>query len=586
MPHYATARLARGQILIPALVVLSVVFILTGALLANTTATFTLSERTLKDSQVLNFAEAGVDFAIRSLNESGTVTETETTLGNGTFIVRDLTGSGNQREIESTGYFPNATNPKIVKRLRVNAQITGESVEFFYGVQVGGGGLQMANSAQINGNVFSNGNIIGANSAKIMGDVVVAGGLGDTPTLEWASENADQFFATSSSNRDIAQSFTATTTGNVSKVAVFLGKVGSPTNSLTVRIATDNAGRPSTNSLGTTTIPATSVGLTPSFVEATFSSAPVPTVTNGSKYWLVLDYNSNSATSYWNWRKDASDAYPNNTGKYTSNCCSGNPTWSNAGGDLTFRVWIGGNATKIQDMQIGDASSGNAHANEFVNTTVHGTLCPNQYCTVDNQSQQPLPISDGVITDWKNIAEAGGVQNGDYNLSGSQTVSLGPKKIVGDMILSNQSILTLTGTVWVTGNVYVSNTSRMKLDPGYGSSSGVMVSDGVYTISNETGFEGSGEAGSYIMLLAARDAKTEISIYASNPSVGVVYYAGKSQIQFSNLAQAKEATAWGITMSNNTVVNYESGLANIFFTSGPGGGWSVESGSWREVQGN
>ena len=168
MPHYATARLARGQILIPALVVLSVVFILTGALLANTTATFTLSERTLKDSQVLNFAEAGVDFAIRSLNESGTVTETETTLGNGTFIVRDLTGSGNQREIESTGYFPNATNPKIVKRLRVNAQITGESVEFFYGVQVGGGGLQMANSAQINGNVFSNGNIIGANSAKIM----------------------------------------------------------------------------------------------------------------------------------------------------------------------------------------------------------------------------------------------------------------------------------------------------------------------------------------------------------------------------------------------------------------------------------
>lgn len=586
MEHYATARLARGQILIPALVVLSVVFILTGALLASTTTTFTLSERTLKDSQVLNFAEAGVDFAIRSLNDSGSVAETETTLGNGTFIVRDLTGSGNQREIESTGYFPNAANPKIVKRLRANVQISGESVEFFYGVQVGGGGLTMSNSAQINGNVFSNGSILGANSARIMGDVVVAGGLSDTPTLEWASENADQFFATSSSNRDIAQSFTATATGNVSKISVFLGKVGNPTSNLTVRIATDNAGRPATNNLGTTTISATSVGLTPSFVEATFGAAPVPTVTNGSKYWLILDYNSNSATNYWNWRKDASDAYPDNTGKYTSNCCSGNPTWSNAGGDLAFRVWIGGSATKIQDIQIGDASSGSAHANQFVNTTVHGTLCPNQYCTVDNQSQQPLPISDGVITDWKNTAEAGGVQNGNYNLSGSQTASLGPQKIVGDMILSNQSVLTLTGTVWVTGNVYVSNTSRIRLDPGYGASSGVMVTDGVYTISNETGFEGSGEAGSYIMLLTARDAKTQISIYASNPSVGVVYYAGKSQIQFSNFAQAKEATAWGITMSNNTVVNYESGLANVFFTSGPGGGWSVQSGSWREVQSN
>ncbi len=586
MPHCETARGLRGQILIPALVVLSIIFILTGALLTNTTATFNISARTLKDSQVLNFAEAGVDFAVRSLNESGTVTETETTLGNGTFIVRDLTGSGNRREIESTGYFPNFANPKVVKRLRTTVRITGESVQFFYGVQVGGGGLTMSNSAQVNGNVFSNGNVIGANSALIMGDVVVAGGLNDTPTLEWTSENADHFFATSSSNRDSAQSFSATATGTVSKIAVFLGKIGNPTSSLTVRIATDNAGQPSTSSLGTTTIPTASVGLTPSFVEATFSSDPLPTVTNGSKYWLVLDYNSNSASNYWNWRKDASDAYPNNTGRYTSNCCSGNPTWSNAGGDLAFRVWIGGIPTKIQDIQIGDPSSGSAHANQFVNTTVHGTLCPNQYCIVDNLSQQPLPISDGVIEDWKNAAEAGGVLTGDYNMSGTQTASLGPKKIVGDMTLSNQSLLTLTGTVWVTGNVYVSNTSRIKLDSGYGSSSGLMVSDGVYTISNQTGFEGSGAQGSYIMLLTARDAKTEISIYASNPSVGVVYYAGKSQIQFSNFSNAKEATAWGITMSNNTVINYELGLANIFFSSGPGGGWSVESGSWREVQSN
>jgi hypothetical protein len=49
----------------------------------------------------------------------------------------------------------------------------------------------------------------------------------------------------------------------------------------------------------------------------------------------------------------------------------------------------------------------------------------------------------------------------------------------------------------------------------------------------------------------------------------------------SNNAGAKEVTAYGIDMDNNATVTYESGLADIEFSTGPSGGYSVDY--WRQV---
>jgi len=578
--------LGKGHVLIFTITVLGIIFALTGIILVLVQYENYSSQRSYISKQALNLSEAGVDLAVRELNANGNYSGETFTLGQGEITIT-VSGSGSNRTIEATTYIPNSTNPRAQRTVRAQAQIDSEEVEFFYGIQVGGGGLSMQNSTRVNGNVYSNGNITGNNTPVITGDVVVAGGLSDNPAVEHASHNSDQYFATSSSNRDIAQSFHATAAGTLPKVSVFLAKVGNPTNNLTVRIATDVAGRPNTSSLASSTIPSPTIGTTASWIDVTFNSPA--TLTNGTKYWIVLDYSTNNATNHWNWRKDNTDSYVNNTGRYTSNCCSGSPTWTDVGGDLAFRVWIGGTVTGIRGpITIGSASSGTGRANEFVNTNgnvvIHGSNCPNQYCIVENPPAQALPISDGVVTDWKNDAAAGGTQTGNYYLSGTQTASLGPKKIIGDMFLSNSSILTLTGTVWVTGNVYVSNDSTLKLDSSYGPNSGLMVSDGVYTISNEVQIQGSGSNGSYIMLLTDRNATSQVSIYVSNASTAVIYYSGKSLIQFSNEAQAKEATAWGITMSNSATVTYESGLQNASFTSGPGGGWAIKPGSWQEIR--
>lgn len=565
-----------GYVLVFVLTLMAIMFVLTTVSFNLVHYEATTTNRSYSSRQALNLAESGIEQAIRALNANSNYPgETNTTLGNGMFTTT-VTGTGASRTITSVGYIPNATDPRVTRTVKAEAILGGTSAEFFYGIQVDGGGVSINNSSSINGNVYSNGNIIGTNSGTITGDATVAGAISDTPTIEHVTSDADQFFATTNDNRDIAQSFTATASDNLSKISLLLAKVGDPSSNLTVRLAADVGGQPDTASIASSVIPHVSVGSTPSWIDVTFSA--LPALTNGTKYWIVLDYNSHSDTNHWNWRKDSSNSYANNTGVSSSNCCSGSPTWTNVGGDLIFRVWIGGAVTRIEGMTIG----GTARANQFVNTSVHGSNCPNPYCIISNPAGETLPISDGNVADWQADALAGGTLTGDYTLSGTEQANLGPKKIVGNLTVTNSAILTMTGTLWVTGNVSFTNSAIVRLDSGYGSNSGIIIADGTITVANTVQFQGA-DVGSYVLLLTTRDAKNETSIFVSNNSTGVIYYAGRSWIQFTNTASAKEATAWGIRLDNNSSITYESGLANTNFTSGPGGGWSLKKGSWRNI---
>src|SRR3989344_1290140 len=461
-----------------------------------------VAEESKKSRFTFFAAEAGIDDAIYRLFRNKLLSSNFSVSLNGAtagIAVTDVSAS--QKEIKAFGDFSGRE-----RALRSNVETGITNVSFFYGVQVGDGGLSMGNSSRVSGNVFSNGNITGNNSAKITGDATVAGGIFDTASAEWTTHDSDHFFATVSTNRDIAQSFVANATDNLNKVSVYLGKVGSPSGNITLKIANDNSGKPATSNIANATITNSSVGTTASWVDVSFSSPPG--LTNGNKYWIVLDFGSNSATNYWNWRKDASDGYANNTGKYTSNCCSGNPTWTDTGGDLAFRAWIGGVNTKIEGITIGDASSGSGHANLFVDTTIHGTACPNSYCFVENPARQELPISDGVIQDWKDEALAGGTcapptctSAGALSLS-NESLSLGPIYIPGDLSLNNDAVLTMTGTIWVGGDVSFNNDSTLQLSSTYGENSGVMVADGSVSVNNDVLFLGSGDPDSYLMMVS------------------------------------------------------------------------------------
>lgn len=248
-------------------------------------------------------------------------------------------------------------------------------------------------------------------------------------------------------------------------------------------------------------------------------------------------------------------------------------------------VIISGNGHSLSGMHV----KGNALVYSCSNSIIDGNLTyvsgGTNNCAVGGTTSvqsgeiisQSLPIPQSQVDEWKSDAEIGGTID-SVSLSGSQTMSLGPKKIAGNLSISNNAVLTLTGTVYVTGNIAISNSAKIKLDSSYGSLSGVILSDGTISPSNTSALQGSGQTSSYLLVLSTNTSNSAISV--SNSATGAIFYATAGGITVSNNFSAREVTGYKLIMSNSSVITYESGLSNVFFSSGPSGGWKVAS--WEE----
>ncbi len=256
-----------------------------------------------------------------------------------------------------------------------------------------------------------------------------------------------------------------------------------------------------------------------------------------------------------------------------------------SGGTVTGDAIVAGAANQISNATIGNTG----HASNFINTIIHGSQCPNPYCIIENPSPQNLPISEDTIQSWRSAATAGATcgpplcdQSGNLTITNGGSQIVGPIKIPGNLIVNNNARLIVKGTIWVLGNINFSNNCSIQLDSSYGNSSGIVATDGIINVSNNCTFAGSGAQGSYIMLLSAKNAPTSQVIDISNNSFGVIFYAGNARIHFNNNSGSKEATAYGIDLDANATITYESGLANVNFSSGPGGSFSVNL--WQEIK--
>lgn len=525
-------------------------------------------------------AETLNDDAFYRLNKGLTLPSTLTLALNGATSTAVVTDNGNYKEIVSEGVSNN-----ITRSIR-SILFKGVGVAFNYGVQVGQGGFEMANNAGVNGNVYANGNITGgfvtgsavaANSAALTEDQI-----NNSPTTPPNSIN----FRNATASQDFAQSFQVSTTSPINKVRFYIRKVGSPATA-SIMLMTDNNGSPSTTNLLTTNGTLNNNQVTTNFgwVEVVLPSNPE--LDEGETYWLVIKNTGTSASAYYT--IGANTAYSNGVAKV--GLLGG--TWNNtspSGLDGYFSVYLGGLTSTINDVDIG----GDAWAHTISGGSITGT----KYCqtgtgcntTRPDPTPEGFPISDANIEEWKELAEDGGTISGNYAPTSSAS-TLGPKKITGNMILPGGHTLTLSGAVWVEGTITMSNNNIVRLVSSYGGNSGILISDGRISLDNNVDFYGSGVSGSNILLLttsacpndtgcSGNDA-LEISNNAGATGNNIIFNAQKGTLHFANNAGAKEATANLIRMSNNAVVTYESGLANVNFSSGPGGAWSVQS--WKEI---
>lgn len=283
---------------------------------------------------------------------------------------------------------------------------------------------------------------------------------------------------------------------------------------------------------------------------------------------------------------------------------------------------IGGDAraNRIQNTEVGRNATataaiagGSVGAHGYADTFSGGTVNGNAYykssisatTTVNGQkisipeapadlAKLPMPISDAQLDEWESEAAAGGVISSPCPYKPAHGSTVGPVKVSCDVEIDGTKIVTLGGTLWVSGNFEMGNSAQLKLAPSFGDLSGIVIADrasdrlnsGKIEIENSAQIFGSGQSGSYIMVVSrnnsAESGGNQTAIDVKNSSATAIFYAPHGEILFQNSGQMKEATAWKLHAKNSVQVVYESGLNDVQFSSGPTSGWSIQS--WSEIK--
>ena len=260
-------------------------------------------------------------------------------------------------------------------------------------------------------------------------------------------------------------------------------------------------------------------------------------------------------------------------------------------GYIDYTVKVATIGSKIEGLDIGK----DAYTHNCKDCVIGGTLYYSgggqENCTASGgvkehpvQEIEDLPISDEQIDKWKQDALNGGVFLSDYIVLGGTIDYLGPKKIEGNLVLENNATLIITGTLWVVGNIVLNNGALIELDEIYVGTSGIIIADGRIDIENGAGIQGSGQEGSYTMFVSTNSSLdfANPAIDVRNNATGAIFYASNGLIRLRNNMEVREITGYQIYLDNNAVVEYEIGLEDTAFSSGPGGSWELSE--WKEIE--
>lgn len=592
----------KGQIIAIGLVFFAIMLIFSAAILVSVSSYLKSERQSISKQQALQLAEAGIEEAAYRLNQDSSYTgESNTTLGDGTFTIAVSTINGSTKGVTATGYIPSSNNPQAVSVIKANLSINNSIIAFNYGVQAGNGGFVMNGGSTLNGNIYSNGSIVATNGVHITGSATAANpplvsadqaNAAPVPIDSCTSSNCITF-AKSTATQDFAQSFKISSAQPINNIQFYIKKVSSPSN-ITVRIVNDNSGSPGTDVLMNSTLSAS--GITTNFGWATVTMPSTPILNPNQTYWMVLDASS-SSSKYYIIGANA-NGYANGAakiGQYGSSWSDTNPT----GLDGYFQMYLGGSpstlggSTYVGGVYVGTTGSDIAWAHTVIGASVTGDLyCQtgsynNKACNVSKSdpTPQPMPLSDANIQDWKDDAAIGGTISGDYHV-GWAGATLGPKVITGNLLVDGGGTLTVSGTLYIHGNITLTGGGKIVLAASYGNTNGAIVSDGYVVLNGGSTFAGSGQSGSYPFLITTSacpvapgcSGNNAISLSGGAGTVAIIAQDGN--ILINGGSALKEVTGKQITMSGGATLIYDSGLVNANFTSGPGGSWQYQPGSY------
>lgn len=232
-----------------------------------------------------------------------------------------------------------------------------------------------------------------------------------------------------------------------------------------------------------------------------------------------------------------------------------------------------------------------AYYQSISGSTVGGTTYPGSA----DQAAYPFPVTDEQIEEWKAVALAGGVVSSPCPYEIKAATTIGPIKIDCDLDISgNNYDITIAGPVWVSGSINISNSPTVIAADSLGNQSVAIIADkesnrlssSKVELQNSTIFSGNGQPKSYIGIFSqnnsAENNGSEVAIFMKNSVSGdIILYSGHGKIQLDNSGDLTQLTAHTIHMKNTATVVYEQGIASLLFTSGPTGGYQINS--WSET---
>ncbi|MCI5108293.1 MAG: hypothetical protein MRY49_00410 [Candidatus Pacebacteria bacterium] len=569
---------------------LTVIFAISAPVLAQVRN----SARTYYSKQSFFSAEAGLEDVLYRLKNGMEYSDTETLSLNGgtveTTVVDDAGGKTVTADGSVKGHVRNV-GAKV---------ITGQGASFSYALQAGTGGFDLAGGSVVNGSVYSNGEIIGHSGVSINGNATAA----DLVPVSTPAENttpipSPQFssFAYSNTRQDFAQSFQVSNDVPLNTLKLYITRSFKGQYDITVRIAPDDNGWPSLTTLDYATLEQSDVTTNFEWVDVIFDGDF--TLEKDTTYWFILD----ADTSWWGgayYRMATNFDYPNGRAVVGQRGGQWRET-SPEGMDGYFQIESGTGGAKIE----GDGGSqwwqpltvnGDSWAPEINFTNTTGTAyCQseegnNEPCDTSREDPPalPFPITDEEILGWKADAEAGYIYNGNLGV-GWQGTTTGPIKVNGDLTINGGGDLTLTGTIWVTGDITVSGGGSVQLASSYGNNSGIIISDGNIDVSGNGQFQGSGQSGSYPIVITTSACPFSGScqgnadaIEITGGSGAVVLIAQDGVLSMNGGTSAKAMSAHTIEITGGGQINYDSGLADITVSSGSTGGWNILY--WDEVE--
>lgn len=578
-----------------------------------------IAQNTIQSVKSFYAGEAGVEDAVYRISKQVPYVPSYTMTVETSQATVTITSSGAVRTVQSQGQYKNTT-----KQIQSSVQLANAGAQFFYGAQVGEGGVTMQENSRIEGtggspgNIYSNGSIAGDNGATITGDAIVATGISPDNQAQQTVCNTDQIFGQNDPIIDMAQSFKPSESKPLAKVSLYIKKFGNP-GDRTIRIASDANGSPAENSLANATLSSSLVTTSYGWIDITFL-APA-SLTANTTYWIIFDADKDN-NKYWSWCKDSGAGYANGIGKYSKDW-SDDP-WTAIPGDLAFKTYLGAGASSIDTVTI----LGSARANTITNSKICGNAyyqtidssslnflntptsptCPSPLTPGTGYPNQPdpavqnMPISPANIDQWKIDAAAGGTINGNCGDNGvagcvigdNGTLSLGPKKITGTLILTKKQTLIVTGTLYLQGSISLDseNGATITCNASFGTNSCVILTDSWVHIKNNATFQGSGQAGSFLFVISTLQGCNggtqqpqcthhNGAIDLHNNATGAIFYTTDSLANLHNGVTVSQITAYKLNLDNNAIVRYEQGLANTQFSSGPGGSFKVLD--WKEI---